>query len=188
MKKSFWGDEPKFLEPLMRFARGDMRDHIVSHNNDHGVSYRRYGILQWWSRLKILEIVATGGGLKPTRVLSSTLDLITTRTLQLRKLRSIGDILAEEPRGFANDGSRVSPIIITNRQGRSGRSAVLNEPRVASASVCGLLANGPKGARRLPTKVVFTEAAVIRSPSDSKANLSSARLRVTSWHATISLS
>jgi hypothetical protein len=37
-KKSFWGDERKFLEPLMRFARGDMRDHIVSHKNDHGAS------------------------------------------------------------------------------------------------------------------------------------------------------
>jgi hypothetical protein len=34
----------------------------------------------------------------------------------------------------------------------------------------------------------FTEAAAIRSPLDSKANLSSARLRVTSWHAIISLS
>ncbi len=27
--KSFWGDEQKFLEPLMRFKRGDVRDHIV---------------------------------------------------------------------------------------------------------------------------------------------------------------
>jgi hypothetical protein len=33
------------LEPLMRFARGDMRDHIVSHKNGHGASYRRYGVL-----------------------------------------------------------------------------------------------------------------------------------------------
>jgi hypothetical protein len=37
----------------MRFARGDMRDHIASHKNHHGVSYRRYGALQWRSRLKI---------------------------------------------------------------------------------------------------------------------------------------
>jgi hypothetical protein len=37
----------------MRFARGDMRDHIVSHKNDHGASYGRYGVLQWRSRLKI---------------------------------------------------------------------------------------------------------------------------------------
>ena len=36
----------------MRFARGDMRD-IVSHKNDHGASYERYGVLQWRSRLKI---------------------------------------------------------------------------------------------------------------------------------------
>ena len=27
--KIFWGDERKFFEPLMRFARGDVRDHIV---------------------------------------------------------------------------------------------------------------------------------------------------------------
>jgi hypothetical protein len=37
----------------MRFARGDMRGHIVSHKNDHGASYERYGVLQWRSRLKI---------------------------------------------------------------------------------------------------------------------------------------
>jgi hypothetical protein len=53
LKKSFWGDERKFLEPLMRFARGGMRDHIVSHKNDHGASYRRYGVLPWRSRKKI---------------------------------------------------------------------------------------------------------------------------------------
>ena len=53
LKKSFWRDERKFLEPLMRFARSDMRDHIVSHKNDHGASYRRYGALQWRRRLKI---------------------------------------------------------------------------------------------------------------------------------------
>jgi len=29
-----------------------MRDHIVSHKNDHGASYGRYGALQWWSWLK----------------------------------------------------------------------------------------------------------------------------------------
>src|SRR3979411_187977 len=30
LQKSFWGDERKFLEPLMRFTHGDVRDHIVS--------------------------------------------------------------------------------------------------------------------------------------------------------------
>jgi hypothetical protein len=34
--KSFWGDERKFLEPLMRFTRGDVRDHIASSKIDHG--------------------------------------------------------------------------------------------------------------------------------------------------------
>jgi hypothetical protein len=37
----------------MRFARGDMRDHVVSHQNDQGASYRRYGVLQWRGRLII---------------------------------------------------------------------------------------------------------------------------------------
>jgi hypothetical protein len=43
LQKSFWGDARNFSGPLMRFARGDMRDHIVSHKNDHGASYWRYG-------------------------------------------------------------------------------------------------------------------------------------------------
>jgi hypothetical protein len=37
----------------MPFVRDDMRDHIVSHKNDHGASYGHYAALQWWSRLKI---------------------------------------------------------------------------------------------------------------------------------------
>ena len=36
LQKSFWGGGRKFLEPLMRFARGDVRDHIVSFRIDHG--------------------------------------------------------------------------------------------------------------------------------------------------------
>jgi hypothetical protein len=36
LQKSFWGGERKFLEPLMRLARGDARDHIVSSKIDHG--------------------------------------------------------------------------------------------------------------------------------------------------------
>jgi hypothetical protein len=38
LQKSFWGDERKFLEPLMRFARGDVRDYIASSKIDHGPS------------------------------------------------------------------------------------------------------------------------------------------------------
>jgi hypothetical protein len=53
LKKSFWSDDQNFPGLLMRFARSDMRDHIVSYKNDHGASYERYGVLQWWSRLKI---------------------------------------------------------------------------------------------------------------------------------------
>jgi hypothetical protein len=43
LKKSFLGDGQNFLGPLMRLASGYVRDHIVSHKNDHGPSYRRYG-------------------------------------------------------------------------------------------------------------------------------------------------
>jgi hypothetical protein len=53
LQKSFLGDERNFLGPLMPFARGDMRDHIVSHKNDHGASQGLYAVLQWWIRLKI---------------------------------------------------------------------------------------------------------------------------------------
>jgi hypothetical protein len=53
LQKFFWGDDQKFSGPLMPFARGDMGGHIVSHKNDHGASYRRYAVLQWWSRLKV---------------------------------------------------------------------------------------------------------------------------------------
>jgi hypothetical protein len=41
LKKSFLGDERNFLGALMRFARGDVRDHIVSHKNSQRPSYRR---------------------------------------------------------------------------------------------------------------------------------------------------
>jgi hypothetical protein len=37
----------------MRFARDDVRDHIVSHKSDHGPSYRRCKALQRQRRLKI---------------------------------------------------------------------------------------------------------------------------------------
>jgi hypothetical protein len=52
LKKSFSGDERNFLEPLMRFARGDVWDNIVSHKNDYGPSHRRYGALQRQRRQK----------------------------------------------------------------------------------------------------------------------------------------
>jgi hypothetical protein len=40
VEKVFSGWRTKFLGPLMRSARGDVRDHIVLHKNDHGPSYR----------------------------------------------------------------------------------------------------------------------------------------------------
>jgi hypothetical protein len=33
---AIWGGERKLLEPLMRFTRGNVRDHIVSSKIDHG--------------------------------------------------------------------------------------------------------------------------------------------------------
>jgi hypothetical protein len=54
LKKSFFlADQRNFLGPLMRFAFGDVRDHIVSHKSDQGASCGRYAVLQWRSRPKI---------------------------------------------------------------------------------------------------------------------------------------
>jgi hypothetical protein len=41
LKKSFLGDEGNVLGPLMLFALGDLRDHIVPPKNDHGPPYQR---------------------------------------------------------------------------------------------------------------------------------------------------
>jgi hypothetical protein len=35
LQKSFWDDERKFLEPLMRFACGDVRGRIATSKIDH---------------------------------------------------------------------------------------------------------------------------------------------------------
>jgi hypothetical protein len=53
LQKSFWGDERNFLGLLMRFVCGDVRVLIVSYENDHGPSHRRYRALQRSSCLKI---------------------------------------------------------------------------------------------------------------------------------------
>jgi hypothetical protein len=36
LQKPFWRDERNFLEPLMRFARGEVRGHFISSEIDHG--------------------------------------------------------------------------------------------------------------------------------------------------------
>jgi hypothetical protein len=36
LQKSFWGGDRKFLEPLKRLMRSDVRDHIVSSKIDGG--------------------------------------------------------------------------------------------------------------------------------------------------------
>jgi hypothetical protein len=52
LKKSFLGDEPNFLGPLMRSARNDVMGHIVLHKNDHRPSYRRCRAFQRQKRLR----------------------------------------------------------------------------------------------------------------------------------------
>jgi hypothetical protein len=42
VEKVFFGWWTKFLAPLVRFARGDVRGHIVSQKKDHQPSYPRY--------------------------------------------------------------------------------------------------------------------------------------------------
>jgi hypothetical protein len=53
LQKSFLAGDGNFLEPLMRFARGDVRVHIGSHKNDQGPPYPSYRALQRRRRLKI---------------------------------------------------------------------------------------------------------------------------------------
>jgi hypothetical protein len=53
LKKSFLAEQRKFLGPLMRFVRGDVRDHIDSPKIDHGLLYRRCRALQRQRYLKI---------------------------------------------------------------------------------------------------------------------------------------
>jgi hypothetical protein len=63
LKTSFRGDEPDFLEPLMRFMRSDARDHVASQKNDCGPSYRFYS--RFWQRscpkISICEIFGVLG-------------------------------------------------------------------------------------------------------------------------------
>src|SRR5271167_70015 len=58
LKKSFGGGGRNFLEPLMRFVRSDVRGHVASQKNDHGLSHRRWGASQRWScpKISICEI------------------------------------------------------------------------------------------------------------------------------------
>jgi hypothetical protein len=53
LQKSFLAGDGNFVEPLMRFARGDVRVHIGSHKNGHGPPYPSYRALQRRRRLKV---------------------------------------------------------------------------------------------------------------------------------------
>jgi hypothetical protein len=52
-KSVFWNDERKFSEPLTRFARSDVRDHIISFKIDHGPPYLRRKATQQQRRPKV---------------------------------------------------------------------------------------------------------------------------------------
>jgi hypothetical protein len=52
-KKSFGGIYENFLKLLMRYVRGDVRDHIASQKNDQGLPYRHYKASQRRSSPKI---------------------------------------------------------------------------------------------------------------------------------------
>jgi len=53
LKKSLLADEPNFSGPLVRSARGDVRDHIDSHKSDHRPFYFSYRASQRQRQLKI---------------------------------------------------------------------------------------------------------------------------------------
>src|SRR5712671_6799939 len=53
LKKSFLTNDRKFLGPLMRLVRCDVRDHIVTPKIEHGSSWRRYRALQRQGSLRI---------------------------------------------------------------------------------------------------------------------------------------
>src|SRR6266851_4092710 len=46
LKKSLLADERNFSGPLVRPPRGDVRDHVDSHESDHRFSYPFYGAVQ----------------------------------------------------------------------------------------------------------------------------------------------
>ena len=139
LKKSFWGDDQNFSGPLMRFARGDMRDHIVSHRNDHGASYGRYAVLQWWSRLKIsfceifgvvrFSTFATlsarsrhqeGAGIRPR---SETANAISSKPASENQIIAYRMCWLRECERCRTSSSRSCNALDRRRQGAPGRAA-----------------------------------------------------------------
>jgi hypothetical protein len=73
LQKSFWGDERKFLEPLMRFTRGDVRE--------------PYRFIQNRSRASVVAL--KGDAAAETKISSrEILGLFDFRPLQQYPLRS----------------------------------------------------------------------------------------------------
>src|SRR6185436_3365446 len=83
LQKSFWGDERNFLQPLMRFARGDVRDHIVSSKIDQGPP--------WWPRK------ATQG--------RGSLKIDFREIFRVARFSTFATILARSGRSWATEGS-----------------------------------------------------------------------------------
>jgi hypothetical protein len=97
LKKSILTDERFFLGPLVRCLCGDVRDHIVSHRNDHRPPYRSYRGSQRRRPLKI-DIREIFGGAR-----FSTFATVSARnghrcrvSVQRRSLRLVGDAELQE--------------------------------------------------------------------------------------------
>jgi hypothetical protein len=81
LKKSFWGVERKFLEPLMRFMRSDVRDHIVSHKTTTDL---RIGAKEGCNRRDSSEsIFARFSASSDFRLLQQTLTGISGKALKI---------------------------------------------------------------------------------------------------------
>jgi hypothetical protein len=126
LKKSFLGDERDFLEPLMHFMRGDVRDHIVSGKSEHGPSYRRKELC---SRRDVKKINFSGsfGGVRfstfATQSAKSGRSVISPRVFSAQAdINSEGD-LPQGRRGRGRSGSVMLATLPGRRPRWSGRSS-----------------------------------------------------------------
>jgi len=122
LKKSFRGDERNFLEPVMRFMRSDVRDHVASQKNDYGPSYRCYGTSRRRScpEISICEIfgvvrfstfstVSAQSG-HPQRVRERPRSECIPANCQARSLEQLGRPRSKDPRLRPESRLRDRPI------------------------------------------------------------------------------
>jgi hypothetical protein len=84
VEKVFWGIYENFLKLLMRSVRGDVRDHIASQKNDHGLPHRNYKAPQRRSspKITICEIFGV--------VRFSTFSTASARLRHAKRLNDVG--------------------------------------------------------------------------------------------------